>query len=49
MDNVLASRPVAPGSILGVPRSFSLEIDDIILTALLRTLDRGLTMSIEPI
>ena len=29
MDNVLASQPVAPGSILGVPKKFSLNVAEI--------------------
>ena len=29
MDSVLASHPAAPGSILGVPKKFSLDVAEI--------------------
>ena len=43
--SILASCPEAPGSILGVPKNFTQDL----LMALLRTVDKGLIMSIEAI
>ena len=54
-DSVLPLHPAAPGSILRVPNLFLRIWEEIIwccrdlLMALLRTVDRGLIMSIEPI
>ena len=47
MDSVLALHPAAPGSILGAPNNFFFCWD--LLTTLLRTVDGGLMMSINPI
>ena len=47
MDSVLALHPAGPGSILGIPKNNS--ILQSLLAALLRTVDRGLIMLIEPI
>ena len=48
MDSILALHPAAPGLILSVPKKFSLNVGDLLI-ALLRTVDRGLIMSIESI
>ena len=54
MDSILALHPAASGLILGVPKNCSLrEILSLccrdLLMALLRTVGRGLIMSIKPI
>ena len=46
--NILASHPAALGSILGIVKNFSLDVAEI-YSMMLRTVDRGLIMTIGPI
>ena len=48
MDCILALHLAAQGLIFGVPKKFSLNVGDLLI-ALLRTVDRGLIISIESI
>ena len=49
MDSILALQPAALGLILGIPNNFSLDVAEIYFTAMLRTVQRGLITSTEPI
>ena len=49
MDSILALQTAALGLILSIPKNLSFDVAEIYFTAMLRTVQRGLITSTEPI